>query len=125
MESLAKTLQNKKPFNLGELSAYVDELSQRIGKTDMGCAHSRDIADEYRNNLRMAKLGFLLRHYNENEPDFSSEEQRQSIQVLEELNKQIIEEHTRLWLKRNKEGGLDKSLAVFTGLRTAIAGKQG
>jgi hypothetical protein len=125
VEAFAQTLKARKPFNLEELKAYVDELSQRIAKTAMGCAHSRDIADEYRNNLRMAKLGFLLRHYNEGEPGFSPDEKRQNLRILEELNDRIIQEHSRLWLNRNKKGGLDKSLAVFTGLKTAIAGKQG
>lgn len=125
VESFARTLAARKPFNLPELTAYVDELSQRVGKTAMACEHSRDIGDEYLNSLRMAKLGFLLRHYNDGEPGFSPEERRRNLEVLAELNGRIIEEHTRLWLKRNKKGGLEKSLQVFTGLRAAIAAKQG
>jgi hypothetical protein len=125
VESFAKNLSAKKPFNFTELSVYVDELSQRIGKTAMNGGHSRDIADEYLNNLRMSKLGFLLRYYNDKEPSFSPEERRQALDTLMELNGQIIEEHTRLWLKRNKRGGLNKSLRIFNELKAAIAGKRG
>jgi hypothetical protein len=121
--ALARTLENKKPFNLPELSAYVEELSRRIEKTAMACPHAQDIAGEYLNNLRMAKLGFLLRHYNDHEPDFSPEERRRHLEVLGELTRQIREEHTRLWLKRNKPGGLQKSLAVFAKLGDAIQEK--
>jgi hypothetical protein len=120
---LTKILENKKPFNLPELCAYVDELSQSIGKTAMACPHSQDIADEYRNNLRMAKLGFLLRHYNDNEPAFSPEERRRHLETLAELTRQIREEHTRLWLRRNKKGGLQKSLGIFVKLGEAIQEK--
>lgn len=50
---------------------------------------------------------------------YSPAEKLELLEEMKQLIEEIIPEHERLWLARNRSGGLERSLAGFTGLQNA------
>jgi hexosaminidase len=78
------------------------------------------IVDEYSNAIRMIKLGALLKQFNNYHLQQADSINRTLLTEMNELCTTILSEHDRLWLVRNKNGGLTQSMESIKSLQTQI-----
>lgn len=99
-----------------DLNAYVDEQNFSLANTD----DSREIQNELRNGIQMLRLGAEIRYYGQQKENWTSEERTRYLGTMQERLTEIQDEHRRLWLLRNKEGGLERSMKQFQSLELSI-----
>ena len=99
---------------------YINKILYAINETKMKCKDADLIIDEFINGGRMLKFSCHLACYKLGyyglldtfpESDMTKEEYER---VLLGMQETIMDEHKRLWLLRNRKGGLNDSLQVIT-----------
>jgi hypothetical protein len=78
------------------------------------------ITDEYKNAIRLIRIGTELQQYIEDRSEMNSKEQ---ITLLTSVNTGLnvyLKENHRLWLLRNKPGGYERSVTALNKLQTQI-----
>ena len=103
-----------------ELLNYLDALEQELDESDMQNAESRLIRDEFKNAMTFIRVGAALKYYIEKEMDISRD---QTIEYLEKMKTEYLAflvEHRRVWMSRNKSGGIDRSMKALLKLESEI-----
>ncbi|MFN8256114.1 MAG: family 20 glycosylhydrolase [Bacteroidales bacterium] len=97
-------------YNAPAILNYVDSLGNLLSKAKLQRSDSMLVIDEYRNAIRMIKLGAKIKQYNLYHLQQAKAENLEHLNEMKLLCEQTIAEHKRLWLERNKTGRLDLSL---------------
>lgn len=122
---LQEKLSQSKPFDFNAMDAYLQALSARLHRTDMQTPEAGLICAELENNLRMVRVGSMLRNLILSEGTLSATEQEQTAAALCQLTQTVIEENRRLWVIRNKPGGLVESEKPFVSILEQIRIQKG
>ncbi len=107
---------NTTPESYGPVTAYLDELSERLAKTDLRCEKSELILEEYRIALSLIRFAQYIGLYHH---AVRSENVVQQETILERICKDLpalIGELRRTWLVRNRYSYLDDSLYPLTSM---------
>ncbi|MBD0851806.1 beta-N-acetylhexosaminidase [Maribacter arenosus] len=126
IEKIKGRFENKKMFEIEALNKHLDNLETELnGHIDEGSITStngtnNEIRNELRNGIEMVRLGAEIRNYGQQKENRTSEERIFHLTEMQERLALIQKEHRRLWLLRNKEGGLDRSMKPFQNLENQI-----
>ena len=101
-----------------DLNYFVDEKS--LSGNTMGDGEKNQTENQLRNGIQMVRLGAEMRKYSAQKEDWTSEERLAHLTTMKDRLNSIQEEHRRLWLIHNKEGGLDRSMKSFRKLDTEL-----
>jgi len=101
------------PFQYKELLIYLDMLEQKLERADMAGTGSDLILDEYKNAIRFIRVGAMLKNYIGIEHSMSRNEKIQYLEGMNQDYSTFLKEHKRLWMIRNKSGGLDRSMEAL------------
>jgi len=107
---LKKGFENPRIYNAKAIINFTDTLEQRLLQIHLNRRDSSLIIDEYKNALRMIQLGAKLNQFNNYHLQQTDAENKTLLTEMEALCNTIIIEHQRLWMIRNKSGGLQTSL---------------
>jgi hexosaminidase len=118
---LKEVFDNPGPYDYRSVVDYTNTLGRMLAQTDMKRPDASLIIDEYLNAVRMIHLGAHTKEYIMYKRERSVSENIELLVQMKELCAIVIDEHRRLWLARNKSGGLDRSLASFRNLDNQIA----
>lgn len=120
VEEIKQRFENAGPYDYRSIIEYTSILKERLDETQMERTDATLILDEYRNAVRMIHLGALTKKYILYKQEHSAAENIELLQQLKQLNETVIDEHKRLWLARNRSGGLDRSLQLQNNLDDQI-----
>lgn len=112
--------ENPQPYNYLAILDYTAILGERLQHTQMDREHAGLIIDELTNAIRMIRLGALTRNYVQWMREYDSDTKLEMLTEMKQLIDEIIPEHERLWMARNRAGGLDRSLRGFITMQDAI-----
>lgn len=123
-EDGAKTLMDgfnhPKIYNPTAIIQLMDTLEKELLQTKLNNTDSTLIIDEYSNAIRMIKLGALLKQFNNYHLQQADSVNRMLLTEMKDLCSNILSEHDRLWLARNKKGGLIQSMESIKSLQPQI-----
>ena len=108
------------PFQYKELLNYLDELEQKLESTDINAAKSDLIKNEFKNAIAFIRVGARLKNYIEKERSMSRNEKIQYLESMKEDYAKFLKEHKRLWMNRNKSGGIDRSMEALLKVETEM-----
>jgi len=117
---LREKLVPRQPFRFDELMAYLDSLETRLGAARPAVPDAALIKAEFKNSLDMVRLGASLKHYISKRNSLSKDQRIAHLEKMQGLCNQVIAEHRRLWLSRNKKGGLERSLKALLSLEKQL-----
>ncbi|TVQ68370.1 MAG: hypothetical protein EA360_00005 [Balneolaceae bacterium] len=120
IEEILSRFENPGPYQHQAIIDYTSRLAERVSESSMDLDDRGLIIEEVANAVRMIHLGALTRHYVQWMREYSRDEKMELLLQMRELSEMVMEEHERLWLSRNREGGLDRSLSEFKSLQSAI-----
>jgi len=120
IEEIKERFEDAGPYDYQSIIEYTSILKERLDEAQMERTDAALILDEYRNAVRMIHLGALTKKYILQKREHSAAENIELLQQLKQLNETVIEEHKRLWLARNRSGGLDRSLQALQDLNQQI-----
>jgi hexosaminidase len=107
-------------YNPKAIISFMDTLQKELGKTHLNIPDSTLILDEYKNAIRMVKLGALLKQYNNYNLQQSDSANKELLIEMKDLCQNVLSAHPGLWMERNKKGGLDKSMESIRNLQGQI-----
>lgn len=96
------------------LNVYVDESSLMVD------GEKTEVRNEFRNGIQMVRLGAEIRTYSQEKESWSSDKKITYLSAMQNRLASIKEEHQRLWLLRNKSGGLERSMKPLNNLEIQI-----
>ncbi|MFO7923394.1 MAG: family 20 glycosylhydrolase [Bacteroidales bacterium] len=117
---LKEMFDNPGPYDYRSVIDYTATLGNMLAETNMKRPDASLIIDEYLNAVRMIHLGARTKEYIIYKRERSAAENIETLEQMQKLCETVIEEHQRLWLARNKEGGLERSLSSFRDLDSQI-----
>ncbi len=118
---LKSRFENKKAFDYEGLSKHLNQIETTLNtETEMNLQQVNVLKDEFRNGIQMVRLGAEVKKYNEQKDDWTVDEAMDALRQMKTTIEIIQAEHQRLWLIRNKSGGLTRSLKNFKKLESAI-----
>jgi len=117
---ILERFENPEPYNHHAVIGYTGILKERLRESNMDRRDATLIIDEMENAVRMIHLGAKTRHYVQWLREYSPGEKLEMLEEMKSLLADIIYEHERLWLTRNRSGGLDRSLSGFIDLQASI-----
>jgi len=117
---IKQQFSNPKIYNPKSIIRYVDSLENKLSQTHLNRKDSTLIIDEYKNSIKMIKLGAKLKQYNNYHLQQTNEENKILLTEMKILCETIIPEHERLWMTRNKSGRLDLSIQSLKKLNDQI-----
>ncbi len=117
---LKEMFDNPAPYDYRSIIDYSSTLGDMLAETNMNRPDASFIIDEYLNAVRMIHLGARTKEYIIYRRERSAPENIETLEQMQGLCAIVIEEHQRLWLARNKSGGLERSLTSFRDLDSQI-----
>jgi len=120
--SLLNRFNNPQIYNAKAIVNLADDLEQQLLRVHLNRPDSSLILDEYKNALRMIRLGAKLKQFNNYHLQQTETENRTLLSDMKALCQIILTEHERLWMVRNKRGGFDTSIERFKKLERQIDG---
>ena len=103
-----------------ELLDYLDALERELDDSDMQIAESKLIKDEYKNAIALIRLGAALKYYIEKEMDMSRSQKIEYLKKMKVEYAVFLTEHRRIWMSRNKSGGIDRSMETLLKVESEI-----
>ena len=105
------------------MTQHLNDLEENLNKyqVETNLAAPNNIKDELRNGIQMVRLGTEIRHFGQTKAALSSQERINYLEKMQQRLTTIQEEHRRLWLQRNKSGGLERSSKPFDNLAQQIS----
>jgi hypothetical protein len=117
---LSQGYANPKIYNARAIINFADTLQKQLLQIHLDRPDSMLIIDEYKNALRMIRLGAELRQFNNYHLQQTDAENKTLLTEMKTLCTTIQKEHERLWMIRNKYSGLETTLQTFKNLETQI-----
>jgi hypothetical protein len=112
--------ESRKSFDFNGLFTFLDEKEALLDNVILHTSDSKLIIDEYRNAIRLVKIGTGLQFYIQNRNSLTMQEQKDQLNTLHTNLLQYLNENHRLWMIRNKAGGYDRSTAALSTLLKQI-----
>jgi hypothetical protein len=112
--------QLRHPFQYNELLNYLNGLKQGLNRSDMKCLKADIVLDEYNNAIAFIRVGAMLKNYIGSEHSMSRNEKIKYLESMKEDYSTFLKEHKRLWLSRNKSGGIDRSMEALLQVKLEI-----
>jgi hypothetical protein len=109
-----------KVYNAPAILSFTDTLEQILDRIHLELPDSTLIPDEYKNGLRMVRLGALTKQYNLYHLQQSDSANKMQLSEMKSLCQMILSEHQRLWMIRNKKSGLEQSMDNIRKLQEQI-----
>lgn len=128
LEAIQDRFNNRKSFDVAELNEQLIGLETTVkeiisdNKVE-GIGSNADIqlvAYQLQNGIEMARLATEIRNYGIQKNNWTSEERITYLEGMRQRSKAMQDEFRRLWLLKNKEGGLDRSMRAFQNIDTQI-----
>ena len=119
-KTLFEQFNHPRVYNYSVIKHWVDSLEMDLGETRLKCPDKTLILDEYKNAIRMIKLGADLKEYNNYHLQRSDSENKNLLTEMKTLCQTILNEHKRLWMSRNKPGGYETSTDSFIKLQGQV-----
>jgi hypothetical protein len=107
--------QGSQHFN-PDISALKDLLYRSesvLEKADLKTENAALIIEEYKSTINLLRYGVDLIEFTLNEDKQEPNERAEKVRALEANLSNFIENYKRLWRERNREGGLNRSIAQF------------
>ena len=104
---------NRHSFDYQGLQKFINSQEALLRRAKIKTADSLLIRDEYMNSIRLIRLGAGLQSYVHFRANLSRDEEKSQLKMLRKTGREYLDENRRLWLIRNKPGGLDNSAAVL------------
>ena len=117
---------NQKHFDMDALNEHLNNLESNlnINMDEMNLTikneEGNEVQNELRNSIQMVRLGAEIRNYGQQKENWTSDERIAYLNTMQNRLTSMREEHRRLWLLRNKPGGLDRSMKPFKSLEEQI-----
>ncbi|WP_299532742.1 family 20 glycosylhydrolase [Ulvibacterium sp.] len=118
--------ENQQHFQMDGLNQHLDnleiDLNVHVDETSFAAQNDsgNEVRNELRNGIEMLRLGAEIRNYGQQKEDWTSGQRVDYLTAMLNRLTSIQEEHRRLWLLRNKEGGLERSMKPFRNLEEQI-----
>jgi hexosaminidase len=113
-------ITNRHAFDYKGMYALIDSAELILPSARITGEDSLIIKDEYRNALRLLRLGTDIQYYVQNLRNLPAEKQKELLKEMKLNGTVYLEENKRLWMIRNKPGGYEKSVAVLNTLMKDI-----
>jgi hypothetical protein len=110
----------RNPFMYKELLDYLDALERDLDESDMQISESELIKDEYKNAMAFITIGAGLKYYIEKEMDMNREQKIRFLENMKSDYSTFLAEHKRIWMVRNKSGGIDRSMKALLKVESDI-----
>lgn len=107
-QAYTESYEQRGSFEIEPLLRYLESLEVKLSKSRMECEDSALVKNEFENALKMVKAGSMLRDIILNDGKHPK---------LNALFYELISDHRRLWLARNKEHGLEEGLEPIKELK--------
>jgi hypothetical protein len=104
---------NRHSFDYQGLQKFINSQEALLKSAKIKTADSLLIRDEYMNSIRLIRLGAGLQSYVHFRTNLSRDDEKSQLKMLRKTGREYLDENRRLWLVRNKPGGLDNSTAVL------------
>jgi hypothetical protein len=121
VSAFQEQVEHRHAFDFAGVYKFLDHQEALLERADLQTSDGSLIRDEYRNAIRLVKLGINLQQYTGNRRNMTREEERVQLQTMQELGKKYLEENRRLWLLRNKSGGYERSTAALNSLMQQVS----
>jgi len=118
--TLANNFAHPKVYDFKSILSLTESMGSKLQQVHLFRADSATIIDEYKNSIRMIQLGAKLKQYNNYRLQQPDEVNKNLLLEMKSLCAEIISEHKRLWMIRNKRSGLDQSYSSFSKLQSQI-----
>jgi hexosaminidase len=119
-ETIIERFSNKQAFQYSALLLYLKNLEDSLALADMQVPDAQLVMDEYTNAIRMIRMGAHLKNYIMIRNEMELLDRLAQLREMKLMLAKIIEEHERLWLARNRPGGLPRSEQVLVNLQQGI-----
>lgn len=119
-KALTEIFNNPKIYNSKAIIDLVDALEKELSQIQLSSKAGALTIDEYKNAIRMVKLGAKLKQFNNYHLQQSDEENKQILLDMKSLCTTILPEHERLWMIRNKRSGYEQSTELIKNLQVQI-----
>jgi len=118
--TLSSMFNNPRIYNAKAILNFADDLEQQLLQVHLNMPDSTLIVDEYKNALRMVRLGAKLKQFNNYHLQQTDAENKTLLSDMKLLCQTIVAEHKMLWMSRNKSGGFDTSIGLLKKLETQV-----
>jgi hexosaminidase len=115
-----KGFDHPKVYNANAILKLMDNIEQKLSETHLNRPDSTLILEEYKNALRMIRLGAKLKQFNNYHLQQADSVNYTLLSDMKNLCPIIISEHERLWMSRNKRSRLDGSMESIKKLQVQI-----
>ena len=119
-KNLRDRFENPNTYNPKAIIDFVDGLEKVLINTKPTSFDSILVIDEYKNAIRMVKLGAMLKQYVNYSQQQTDDENMELLTNMKSLITIILPEHERLWMQRNKSGGYETSVKSIKTLQSQI-----
>lgn len=120
----AAQVENIDESNFDEMTAYLEELSGRLKKTDMRCAEAALIRREFEMSLGVISLMQVVGHLHKAAKAEDTEAQKAYLDVIIARVPYLLAAFREVWLARNKYSWMDDTEGLFTGLYNRAVAKR-
>jgi hexosaminidase len=123
-DMLLSRYRNRRAFDFKGLTAFLDEQEVQLGKANLRGQDSALILAEYRNAIRLLRLGAELKDYINFRDTMTVAAEQARLDDMNRLCTEFLENHHGLWLARNKSGGYDRSTKALRDLHNQIISRK-
>jgi hypothetical protein len=117
---MAYDYQHPKVYNYPAILDFVAKQEKRLLQTHLDRPDSTLIHDEYKNAIRMIRLGCAIKRFNYYHQQQSTSENKALLTEMKTLCANILSEHERLWMQRNKRSRIDLSSASLEKIQNQV-----
>lgn len=120
-EALANRFGNPKIYNAKAIIDFVEAREKELLQTKLNAPDGPLVLAEYKNAIRMIKLGAMLKQFNNYHLQQTDEENKKLLTKMESICASILSEHEYLWMSRNKQSGYEQSTETFKAMQSSIS----
>ena len=126
-EKLQARFDNQKQFQITALNDHLNNLEIKLNNNvdelniTASTGRNNEIKNELKNGIQMLRLGAEIRNYSQQKANWTNTERIDYLKTMQNRLEGMQKEHERLWLLRNKPGGLTRSMEAFKKIETQIS----
>lgn len=121
IDTVINRYDSRKAYDYIGLTLFLDRQEEVIRSVSLQIPDSAIVKAEYRNAIRLIRLGAELKQYILERNNLSVVAERDRLEKMALLCENYLTENNRLWMVRNKSGGYETSVAMLTSLRKDIS----
>jgi len=125
IDTVKTRIKMRKDYDHAGLMQFLDKQEGLLKNIRLGMADSLLVKDEYSNAITLIRLGAGIKQYITSRNSLTTDQELNLLVAMDSLCSTYLKENSRLWLLRNKPGGLDASTASLVTLKLQIAQRTG